>query len=139
MLGKQLLSWMDEHERTPGYLCRKAGVGLDQLISLIVGEVVPDEEVLCRLVEATGLLPEQLQSAEADSGAEEAIDPLSCLTVKDVAALLQVSTDTVRSEIDAGALGSILLGQRVRRIPREALEQRIAGWRGAVGEETGSL
>ena len=28
MLGETLLSWMDEHERTTGYLCRKSGLSL---------------------------------------------------------------------------------------------------------------
>lgn len=41
-----------------------------------------------------------------------------------------MSTDTVRSEMDSGALGYIIVGQRVRRIPHEALEQRISRWRG---------
>ena len=111
MVGKQLLSWMDEHERTPAYVCRKAGLELDELIALITGEVAPEEEVLSRLVEATGLLPEQLQSAEAEPVSERIIDPLRCLTVKEVAALMQASEDTVRAEIDSGILGSITVGQ----------------------------
>ena len=129
MLGKRLLSWMDEHERTIGYLCRKAGVPLDHLIGLITGEVAPDEEVLGRLVKATGLLPEQLESEGAAPGVGDAADPLRCLTVKEVAARMRVSEDTVRWEMDAGVLGSITIGQRVKRVPISALEQRLAAWR----------
>ena len=111
---------------------------LDRLIALITGAVTPDEEVLSRLVKATGLVPEELQTCEAGPVAERAIDSLRCLTVKEVAELLRVSEDTVRAEMDSGPLGSIIIGQRVRRIPREALEQRLSGWRGAAGGEMGS-
>jgi len=138
MVGKLILSWMDEHERTPGYLCRKSGLTLDEIIDLITGAVVPTDTALEALAEATGLPPDQLQANAADLAvSEREPDPLHCLTVKQVAELLQVSPDTVRAEMDSGALGSITFGQRVKRIPREALERRLATCRGAGGGEQG--
>ena len=112
MVGKHLLSWMDEHERTPGYLCRRSGLSLEELIELITGNV-PAELLLDCLAESTGIPRELLQpsSPEPAVGAPGP-DPLRCLTVKEAAALLQVSEDTVRSEIDSGALGSVTIGQR---------------------------
>ena len=138
MLGKQLLSWMDEHERTPGFLCRNSGLALDELIELITGVVVPDEAVLGRLAETTGLLPEQLQQQAADQAVgKREVDPLRCFTVKEVARLLQVSEDTIRAEMDSGVLGSITIGQRVKRVPVSALEQRLSAWREKPGGVTG--
>lgn len=133
MLGALLLGWMEEQERTVGFLCRKSGLTIDELIALITGAVAPTDTVLAALAEATGVPLERLQTSAADvEVGERKLDPLHCLTVKQVAALLQVSEDTVRAEIDAGTLGSITVGQRVKRIPREALDARLAGWRAPV-------
>ena len=130
MVGRKLLSWMDEQERTPGYLCRISGLTLDDLIALITGDAVPNDEALAALAEATGVPREQLQSHGVDpEAAELATDPLRCLTVKQVSALMQVSEDTVRWEMDEGVLGSITIGQRVKRVPIAALEQRLSAWR----------
>ena len=130
MLGKKLLSWMDEHERTPGYLCRKSGLALDELIALITGDALPTDANLTTLAEATGLPREQMESNVGDLEAgQPATDPLHCLTVKEVAALMHVSEDTVRWEMDEGVLGHITVGQRAKRVPRAALEQRLSEWR----------
>lgn len=130
MLGRFLISWMYEQERTPVYLCREAGVDPDKLIDLIVGAAAPGEDTLNRLAEATGLPLDQLRQAAADQAAgTREDDPLRCFRVRDVAQILQVSEDTVRAEMDSGSLGSVTFGQRVKRVPREALEQRLSQWR----------
>ena len=103
MLGKQILSWMYEHERTLGYLCRKAGLTIDGLIALITGAVAQTNTVLAALGGATDLSEDQLQTSAADLAASERkANPVSCLTVK--------------TEIDASTLGSITLGEPVKRL-----------------------
>ena len=130
MMGKHLLLWMHEQERTPAYLCRISGLTLDELIALITGDAVPSDEAVAALTEATGVPREQLESNGADREVgERGTDPLRCFTVKEVAALLQVSEDTVRAEIESGALGSVTIGLRVKRVPRAALEKRLSTWR----------
>ena len=130
MLGRNLMKWMYEHERTPVYLCRRAGMDPDDLIDLIVGTAEPGEGILNRLAEATELPLDQLQTSAADRAVgERATDPLRCYTVKETANRMSVSPDTVRSEMDSGALGYIIVGQRARRIPHQALEERLGRWR----------
>ena len=130
MLGKQLLQWLYGQDRTPGFLCRTAGVDPDDLIDLIVGAAAPGEDTLARLAEATELPLDQLQQAAADQAVSECgPDPLRCYKVNEVAARMGVSPDTVRSEMDSGALGYIIVGQRARRIPHQALDERLGRWR----------
>ena len=74
------------------------------------------------------------QSATHDG---KPVDSLRCYTVKQVAQRLNVSPDTVRSEIETGSLGSITVGQRAKRIPQEALEERLSRWREEAGVEQG--
>ena len=100
MLGKQILSWMYEHERTLGYLCRKAGLTID---GLITGAVAQTNTVLAALCGATGFSEDQLQTSAADlATSEREANPVSCLTVK--------------TGIDASTLGSITLGEPVKRL-----------------------
>ena len=138
MIGKTILTWMDAEDRTLSFLARTAGVNVEMLVALITGGGVATPEELSALELAMDLPRGTLEpgSIPADPTAGPD-DPLHCLTVKEVAALLQVSEDTVRAEIERGALGSITIGQRVKRVPKAALEKRLSTWREAGGE-TGS-
>jgi len=51
-------------------------------------------------------------------------DPLELLTVVQVSELLKLSSSTVKREIAAGRLASVLLG-RSRRVPRAAVQAYI--------------
>lgn len=130
MVGKTILAWMDEHERHPGYLARKAGLSAGALIALIVGEDAAIPAELKALEEAMALAPGQLVEAASENagGVGAKKDPLTCLTVKEVAARMQVSEDTVRKEMELGMLHCITVGQRVKRIPWAALQQRLDRW-----------
>lgn len=80
--------------------------GLDELIELVTGNAAPTDEALAALAEATGIPREQLESNLADPEAgQPATDPLRCLTVKQVAALLQVSEETVEKRWNSGWQG----------------------------------
>ena len=129
MVGTIVLKWLVDQDRTVGYLARQAGVDTDALVHVITGGMPVDAQDLLALEHAMGVPEGKLQQA-ADVGPspEERPDPLVCFTVKQVALMLQVSEDTVRAEVDDGVLGSIVVGQRVRRIPRAALEDRLSRW-----------
>ena len=130
MVGKSILEWMVEQDRTVAYLARQADLETEMLIGVIAGGAVPTDDAVAALAEATGIPREQLQSNGVNpEDVEFLTDPLRCLTVKEVAARMKVSEDTVRWEMDAGVLGHITIGQRVKRIPVSALEKRLSGWR----------
>ena len=130
MIGKTILTWMDAQDRTLSFLARTAGVNVEVLVRLITGGGVATREELSALEHAMDLPQGSLEAGTilADPTAVSD-DPLRCLTVKEVAALLQVSEDTVRAEIESGALGSVTIGLRVKRVPRAALEKRLSTWR----------
>ena len=130
MLGMNIWRWMYHEDRGPDYLCQRVGLDCDELFALMVGAAAPRDELLAKLAEVTKLPMEQLAASAADQavGASE-LDPRRCYKVEEVARFLGVSLDTVRSEMDSGALGYIIVGQRVRRIPHQALEERLGRWR----------
>ena len=134
-LGALILQWMADQDRSPGYLATRSGIGVDRIVDLISGAAAPTSFDISALAAATGIAEEQLQEAATSTGSTErpsALDPLQCLTVKDVANLLQVSKDTVRSAIDDGSLPSFIVGQRNVRVPRLALEQHLIQAGGAA-------
>ena len=134
-LGALILRWMADQDRSPGYLTTKTGIDVDRIVDLISGATAITLLEAPVLAKATGFTEEQLQEAATSTGSAErpsAPDPLQCLTVKDVAGLLQVSEDTVRSAIDVGSLPSMRVGERTIRIPRLALEQHLVQVGGAA-------
>ena len=136
MLGMNIWRWMYHDKRGPDYLCERAGLDCDELFALIVGAAAPGEDTLNRLAEATGLPLDQLQTSAADSAVGEVgPDPWRCYKVNEVADRMGVGPDTVRSEMDSGALGHIIVGQRLRRIPHQALEERLGRWRDPDGDQ----
>ena len=125
-IGNTILHWIQDEERTLGYVARKANLAIDDLIAIVAGDVAPSSAQVSALALATGLTEEQLQEActSADPDDRQA-DPLECFTPKEVAKLLRVSTDTVYRELNEGVLQHVVFGERVKRIPRQALEQRL--------------
>lgn len=71
-------------------------------------------------------------STDPAESQSSALDPLQCLKVKDMAALLQVSEDTSRRAIEIGSLPSFRVGERNIRISRMALEQHLIQAGGAA-------
>ena len=61
----------------------------------------------------------------ADRPAVAEVHPLQCYTVREVAHLWGVSTDTVRTEMRSGVLRYVVVGERAHRIPHAALERRL--------------
>ena len=114
-------------------MARQADVDPEILIKLIAGETTADMTALIALERAM-CLPEGDLQREPQSANDECshLDPLRCYTVKQVAERMGVSPDTVRSEMETGALGSITVGQRAKRIPHEAFEHRLSQWRNSV-------
>ena len=62
---------------------------------------------------------------ERDGGKREFEDPLKCLSINEMAALLGVHPMTVRRAIRAGRLRAVRVGRAVR-IPRPAAERFLA-------------
>ena len=135
-LGSLLLGWMADEDRSPGYLAVRSAITVDRLVDLLTGSAMATMFEITALAAATGFTEEQLQ--QACVGQAEPVDqskspdPLQCLRVKDVAQLLQVSQETVRSAIEAGSLPSFVVGQRNVRVSRMALEQHLTQVGGAA-------
>ena len=126
-LGRVILTWMVTEDRALSYLADKTDLDVMRLVDLIVGDGAPETHELGALAAAVGVAEDDLRRAGTQHGAAAApLEPLRCYTVGEVAAILQVSEDTVRKEIRTGALAHVLLGDRVIRIPRCALEARLA-------------
>ena len=132
-LGALLLQWMATEDRSPGHLATKSSITSERLVDLITGAATATSSDISDLAVATGLTEEQLQEActSADPDDRQA-DPLDCFTPKEVAKLLRVSTDSVYRELNEGVLQHVVFGERVKRIPRQTLEQRLAQVGGAV-------
>ena len=132
-IGNTILHWIQDEERTLGYVARKANLAIDDLIAIVAGDVAPSSDQVSALALATGLTEEQLQEACTSADPDDRqVDPLECFTPKEVAKLLRVSTDTVYRELNEGVLQHVVFGERVKRIPRQALEQRLTQVGGAV-------
>ena len=125
MLGKRLLRWMCDDDRTVGYVGHKCAVDVPRLIDLITG-AAPTEEETAALSGLTDIPAEEL-AGKGQPAADTLHDPLRCYSVAEAAGILQVSADTVRHELKSGALHHVVLGHRVQRIPRYAIEDRLAG------------
>ena len=125
-LQKTLLTWMSKEERTVGYVSRTAGIASERLIDLLAAAVAPTDDELDALATATGLPADDLRG-DAEVTGDLATDPLRCYTVAEAASILQVSQDTVRKEIRSRLLHHVVLGERALRIPRYAIEDRLAG------------
>ena len=135
-IGTLLLRWMSDEDRSPGYLATRSAITVERLVDLLAGSAMATMFEITALSAATGFTEEQLQKAcvgqDEPVDRSDSPDPLQCLKVKDVAQLLQVSQDTVRSAIEAGSLPSFVVGQRNVRVSRMALEQHLAQVGGAV-------
>ena len=91
MVGKMVLKWLVDQDRTVGYLARQAGVDADALVHVITGETPADAQDLRALEDAMGLPEGELQQAtDVGPSPEERPDPLICFTVKDVALMVTV-------------------------------------------------
>ena len=123
-ISEATLHWMDEHDRPLGYLARQCGMDAERLISLITGHSAPTNEELAVLASAVEVEADELAHSDASPALGDT-HPLRCYTVREVAALLGVSTDTVRKEMDRGALGYIVVGERAMRIPHAELQRRV--------------
>ena len=126
MLGKSILAWMHEQDRSINYLSRSAGIAPERLIDLLVAAVAPVHDELAALAHVTGLPVEDLSREAEASRQDTPIDPLRCYSVVEAAGLLGVSPDTIRKEMSQGTLAYVVLGERAMRIPRRALEERLA-------------
>ena len=135
-IGTLLLRWMSDEDRSPGYLATRSAINVERLVDLLAGAAAATSFEITALAAATGFTETQLQEAyvgqDGPDDQPSRPDPLQCLTIKDVAHLLQVGQDTVRSAIDAGSLPSFVVGQRSIRILRLALEQHLLQVGGAA-------
>lgn len=116
-----LLVWMHDHDRTIGYVASRSGIDGVRVLDLLAGDGASDDE-LSALSTLTGM---PLQDLQPQGAGGDHFDPLRCYTVGEVAELMGVSADTVRAELRAGSLEHVVIGARVHRIPRWALEQRL--------------
>ena len=129
MCIKIILMWMVENDRSFGYLCGKAGLSPECLVNLITGYAMPIPQELAALEQAMDLPAGQLLRSNAlNVTTAYAPDPLRCFTVREVAERMKVHEGTVRKEMEQGILGWILVGERARRIPEQALEERLSRW-----------
>ena len=127
---KSLVQWMHEEERTVSYVAGRSGIDSGRVIDLIAGAALTDEEVVA-LARLTGIPADELRGHVPDRAVGgDALDPLRCYTVAEAAAIMGVSQDTVRAEMKDGVLEHVVIGARVQRIPRWALERRLMGPKG---------
>ena len=130
MVGKTILAWMVEQDRTLAYLSQQSGLDVDTLVGLIVGEADVDVQGLTALEQTMNLSPGALEPVATSIAPDpEPTDSLRCFTVKEVASRLRVSEDVVRQEMATGKLWYIIVGVRGQRIPWHALEHRLSGWK----------
>ena len=125
MMGKTILAWMHDEDRTVGHLARRSGIPADRLIELLAGAELTGDEALA-LANLTGMPVEELRDNSSVTESGRSADPLRCYTVAEASALLGVSPDTIRKEISQGTLAHVVLGQRSIRIPRRAIEERLS-------------
>lgn len=86
MIGKTMLNWMVEHDRTVGFLARQSGMDPDAVVELIAGETTADIAALIALERAMGLPEGALQrEAQSATGEHDHLDSLRCYTVKQIA------------------------------------------------------
>ena len=129
MVGKTILAWMVEQDRTLSYLSQQSGLDIDTLVGLIVGKVDVDVQGLTALEQTMNLSPGALEPVATSIAPDpEPTDSLRCFTVKEVASRLRVSEDVVRQEMATGKLWYIIVGVRGQRIPWGALQDRISQW-----------
>ena len=129
MVGKTILAWMVEQDRTLAYLSQQSGLDVDTLVGLIVGEAAVDVQDLTALEQTMNLSPGALETVATSIAPDpEPTDSLRCFTVKEVASRLRVSEDVVRQEMATGKLWYIIVGVRGQRIPWGALQDRISQW-----------
>ena len=129
MVGKTILAWLVEQDRTLAYLSQQSGLDVDTLVGLIVGEADGDARGLLALEQTMNLSPGALEPVATSIAPDpEPADSLRCFTVKEVASRLRVSEDVVRQEMATGKLWYIIVGVRGQRIPWSALQDRIAQW-----------
>ena len=102
-MGEVILDWMNANDRTLSYLARASELDADLLIALITGRSMAADHDRETLAAAMGMSVGELMQS-SDSPAVADTHPLRCYTVREVAALLQVSEDTVRKEMATGAL-----------------------------------
>ena len=126
----RLLHWMQDEDRSVAYLARKSEIDAGRLIDVIAGSAPTDEEVAA-LATSTGISTAELRGHDPDcTPSGECLDPLRCYTVAEAAAIMHVSTDTVRAEMREGILEHVVIGAKAQRIPRWALERRLMGQKG---------
>ncbi len=124
-MGEVILDWMNANDRTLSYLARASELDADLLIALITGQSMAADHDRETLAAAMGMgVGELVQSSDSPAVADT--HPLRCYTVREVAALLQVSEDTVRKEMATGALHYLVVGERAMRIPHAALQRRVS-------------
>ena len=124
MSMEALLEWMHLEERTVGYVASRSGIEVGRLIQLVSG-AGPSGDELSALSAVTGIPAEALGERGGSRPCSVDFDPLRCYSVAEVADIMAVSKDTVRAEMKTGALEYVLIGARVQRIPRAALERRL--------------
>ena len=125
MLGRSILTWMTEEDRTIGYVSRASDIDPGRLVDVLSGKARPTDVELNGLSRATGLPVEDLQTEAQAADVGVSTDPLRCYTVAEAALIMHVSQDTVRKEAREGTLAHVILGERALRIPRLALERRL--------------
>ena len=124
MAMHSLILWIYEEDRTIGYVGRMSGIDGRRVVDLVAG-IAPTGDEVTALSQLTGISADDLTGP---GGAAEwaPADPLHCYTIAEAAKLLGVSVDVVRAEIRSGALAHVVFGSRAYRIPRSALEERLA-------------
>ena len=130
-VGAIILRWLHDQDRTLAFLATTASIDADNIINILTGAIAPTSDQLDGLAQATGVQDGELYTAVAMADPPAPPDPLRAFTVSQVATRLQVSEFTVRREMDRGRLGYIVIGNRQRRIPSDALAERL-DWRGGA-------
>ena len=129
MVRLTILRWLFREERTISHLAKSCGVSDEALVEFLAGTGAADAAMLTALEQAMDLAEGSLQQAADEEGAKTGDgDPLRCFTVDEVAARMKVHPDTVRKEINQGKLRHIVVGDRGKRVPWNALEERLAQW-----------
>ena len=130
MLGRTILNWMVENRQSAQELSLRANLHADRLFALITGDAMPwGPPELEALAGAMGISPEDLRGGQESGGETSSEYDYPCyFTVSEVAALVGVSEEIVRKEVEAGELASTSSDEHLVLIPRAALVERLSWW-----------
>ena len=116
-MQKMVFQWLAAEQREPGYLAAACGMSTERLTDLVCNRATPTDAEASAIAAVIGTSADALQQPPETPCAK------TWFTVREAAAHLHVSTDTVYAMVRAGTVVHSRLGPRLIRIHRDDLER----------------